>query len=105
MKSGKPTVRPSSTSRKSRKLTRATAAVFEQMEPRRLMSGTLTIAPNSGNDQIVLDVAANGGIIKTVNGVQTTYSPGQWTDVLVDSFQNGEPLTIRATTVPVHISA
>jgi hypothetical protein len=99
----KRTMRNLDTSRSSRlnnTISRATAAVFEQMEQRQLMSGTLTIAPANPSDSIVLDVAANGGIIKIVNGAQTTYSPGQWSDVLV----HGQAVTVRGSTVPVLIS-
>src|SRR3954453_12213993 len=84
-------------------VTRAVGTVLESMEQRRLMSGTLTITPNSGNDSITIDVTAAGGVRKLINGVTTNYPPGQWSDITINATGDNEQLTIRGSVVPIDI--
>ena len=76
--------------------------VSEPLEGRILLS-TLLVNGTSGDDVITLDVTSDGGIKTVVNGTETVYAPGKWTDVVVASGSGTDTINVKATVVPTTV--
>jgi hypothetical protein len=82
----------------------AVLPVVERVEGRRLMSGTLFVDNANGAGSITLDVNAGGGVETIVNGVKTDYSQGDWSNVVIETGSDSQPVNVKATVVPTTLT-